>query len=102
MLIQAYYKGKQKSSAIPAYNAHTNGKLDAKAFYFHFLRSPNAALSSATSRHRKASAPPRRAPSPSVNIHNVSSEAAESFNTHTSATKASLPQPVFSERTNRK
>lgn len=73
MLTQAYYKGKQKSSAIPAYNTHTNGKLDAQAFYFLFLFSLYAALSSANSQHRKASALSRATPSPSINTHSTSS-----------------------------
>lgn len=73
MLTQAYYKGKQKSSAIPAFNNHIKGKSDAKAFYFHLLFSLNTAISSVNSQHRKASAPSTMTPSPSVNIHSTSS-----------------------------
>lgn len=48
-------------------------KLSVFIFRFHFLFSLNAALSSANSQHRKASAPSRTTPSLSVNIHNMSS-----------------------------
>lgn len=95
MLTQAYYKGKQKSSAIPAYNTHTNGKLDAKAFYFHFLFSLCAALSPAT--HSTGKRQPRWKYS-----QHVTPEVVESSNTQTSATRALLHESVFSKKTTRK
>lgn len=73
MLTQAHCKGKQKSSAIPTHSTQTNGKLEDKAFNFHFLFSLNAALSSVNPQQRKASASSRMTLSPSVSTtHNTS------------------------------
>lgn len=107
MLTQAYYKGKQKSSAIPAYNTHTNGKLDAKAFCFHFPLSFSV-FTECSSKFCELTAQESFSPvqndSESVRKYSqhVISEAVESFNAYTSATKAPLHEPVFSEETKRK